>query len=594
MYRRDYIIIWLVSIVVLMAVSVLLAHPGYMDAFYYYHVAENVAQGRGLVEEFVWNYLPPPEAIIHSSNTYWMPLVSLLAASFMAVFGLSFRVAQFSFILLSSLAPVMTATLAWRLTSSRSYAIWSALFTLFGGFYLVHWIDIDSFGVFAICGGIAVFITGEICALYKGRHSMTDNLLGGTLSPTVSEINGAHAEEGTTSSHPLGTTSPGTRAGDPGGGATGIITALPYTGVSEAGISHRRSLLLAALVGLLTALAHLSRADGPLLLVAFGLALLLTAGWHNTIPVLSVAIGAYLLAMTPWLLRNILVVGTPLPPQGASVIFTREYNDLYSYGVNLSLGYLLDHGLWNILVDKASALWKNLVVFNGGALFLLPFTILGAWSFRKDVRLLPLFVYSALLYLTFSLIFTHPGVRGSMIHSAVVLLPWTSLFAVHGIYTAIAWMAARRRDWKLSQAQLSFTAIALLFSALMALYIAFDESRDRDRIFQHYIELSRWIDANVEVEEPIMLTNPPAYAYISQRPSIATPSNGVEALLAAADRYDVSWLALEFDHAKPLDPLYYGQDAHPRLEVVGGVGSTRILGNTRIYRIRSEGSRQGN
>ena len=584
MYRRDYIIIWSVSLVTLVVVSTLFSHPGYMDAFYYYHVAENIAQGQGLVERFVWNYLPPPDAVTHPSNTYWMPLVSLVAAPFLLVFGAAFRAAQLPFVLLSSLVPIMTAALVWRLTANRAYAVWSALFTLFSGFYLTHWIDIDSFGIFAISTGITLFLMGELCAQYKERSSVGDNLLllGDMLSAKVSEKNGAHTKVEPTPLRSLQAASPLRRGREVRGSLISSIIALPYIGTPGSMGSRRGHLLIAALVGVCTALAHLSRADGPLLLVVFGFVLLLTAGWRHTASMLAVTTGVYLLAMMPWLLRNILMVGTPLPSQGASVIFMREYNDLYSYGVSLSAGYLLDHGLWNILADKANALLKNLAVLHGGALFLLPFTLLGAWSQRKEIRLLPVFVYGAMLYLTFSLLFTHAGVRGSMIHTAVALLPWSSLLAVHGTYTAVRWVAARRKGWKENRAQLSFTAIALFFSAFMAFYIAFDESQDRDRLFGHYAELSNWIEDTTEAKGPLMLTNPPAYAYVSKRPSIATPSNGVEALLAAADSYGVSLLALEYDHAKPLEALYDGRETHPRLEILGNVG------NTRAYRIKPE------
>src|SRR3990172_5948547 len=97
-----YWLIWLASASMLGGFALLVRQPGYMDAYYYYHVATNLASGHGLVENFIWNYLSPPDAIVHPSNLYWMPLTSLVAAPFLTLFGESFRAAQVPFILIGA------------------------------------------------------------------------------------------------------------------------------------------------------------------------------------------------------------------------------------------------------------------------------------------------------------------------------------------------------------------------------------------------------------------------------------------------------------------------------------------------------------
>ena len=69
--------------------------PAYPDAYYYAHVAGQLAAGHGLVSSYVWNLddvvnlgktvatLPTP------ANGYWMPLAELVAAPFVALFGSS-------------------------------------------------------------------------------------------------------------------------------------------------------------------------------------------------------------------------------------------------------------------------------------------------------------------------------------------------------------------------------------------------------------------------------------------------------------------------------------------------------------------------
>ena len=62
-------------------VSIFQDAPGYMDADYYYAIGLRLNRGYGFSEPFLWNYLDNPNGIPHPSNTYWMPLPSVLASS---------------------------------------------------------------------------------------------------------------------------------------------------------------------------------------------------------------------------------------------------------------------------------------------------------------------------------------------------------------------------------------------------------------------------------------------------------------------------------------------------------------------------------
>src|SRR5512140_3996145 len=99
--EHPYLVLLAVTLVVRVLTALPLEQAGYMDASYAIHVAENLAIGRGLVENVLWNYLDRPAGLPHPSNLYWMPLPSMLIAPFFAVLGISYRVAQIPFILLS-------------------------------------------------------------------------------------------------------------------------------------------------------------------------------------------------------------------------------------------------------------------------------------------------------------------------------------------------------------------------------------------------------------------------------------------------------------------------------------------------------------
>ncbi len=71
-----------------------LPFPALDDPAFYLKVAENLAQGRGLVIDAIWNYQTVFPAIEHPSNEHWMPLPSLVMAPFFALFGSSYALGQ--------------------------------------------------------------------------------------------------------------------------------------------------------------------------------------------------------------------------------------------------------------------------------------------------------------------------------------------------------------------------------------------------------------------------------------------------------------------------------------------------------------------
>ena len=179
--------------------------PGYMDAYYAYHVAANLAAGRGFTEDFIWIYLANPPSLSHPSHLYWMPLASLLAYPALLLSGEHFRAAQAPFLLLSVVAVVTTALLARQLLPGTFRPLAAALLTLFAGYYFVYWLAVDAFGAFTLAALLAFVATA---------------------------------------------------------------------GLLEEDRPLSRTVLLSALLGLATAVAHLARADGPLLLAACSLVLI--------------------------------------------------------------------------------------------------------------------------------------------------------------------------------------------------------------------------------------------------------------------------------------------------------------------------------
>jgi len=510
--HRDMWLLFAASLIVRLLTIVPIRGPGYMDAAYSYDIALNLAQGGGFVEPFLWNYLDDPAGLPHPSHLYWMPLPSILAWVGLATLGESYRAAQVPFAILSALLPVVGYWVAVHTTGQRRHGWLAGLLTLFSGFYVLYWGHTDNFTPFALAGSLSL-----IAAWQAGRARSSD----------------------------------------------------------------RRAVGWALATGALVGLAHLSRADGLLLLIAIGLtwgvALIsnrlspqVARGWRlEATHILFVVLG-YVAVMLPWFIRNWNVAGAPLPAGGAQTIWLTTYDDLFSYGRELSLSSYLAWGWSNILRSKLDALWLNLqtLVAVLCMIFLVPLAPIGWWRLRRH----PLFQlgawYALLLFLAMTFVFTFPGPRGGLFHSGGVLLPFIFTAALVGLDILIEWLAAHRRGWDVRLARQVFgigvVALGLLVSGFLYYQNVISEPHRQEGVVT-YARLIEWLKAEGHGDAMVMVGDPPGYWYQGGGPSIVVPNEPAETVLAVADRYGARYLILDQNRPKPLDSLYIGAMTHPRL-----------------------------
>ena len=290
--RRPYLILFLITLVLRVATALPLQQAGYMDASYTLHVAENLARGRGLTEEVLWNYLDNPAGLPHPSNLYWMPLPPLLIAPFFAIFGVSYRVAQIPFIVLSLFLPLFAFYLSRKIFSRDDYAWAAGLFTAFSGFYTVYWVSPDNFTPFALTAGLCLFAMARGIETSAARYFILAGIL--------------------------------------------------------AGLSHlsRADGLLLLAVAPLALLSHpASRIPSHPFGFAQGKVLRFT---------FYVLLG-YLLVMSPWFLRNYFAVGSPFPSAGTKTLWLTNYDEVFRYTDDLTLTRYLAWGIGPILGSKLYA-----------------------------------------------------------------------------------------------------------------------------------------------------------------------------------------------------------------------------------------------
>ncbi len=117
MSRREAILSVLLIFIVALAVRAFFAaqivFPKPEDTAYYFGVARNLLEGRGLVSDAMWSYGTPPLIFPRPAFEVWLPLPTWLAAIPMAIFGTTFAAAQLASIVLGAIVPV----LGWRLAA---------------------------------------------------------------------------------------------------------------------------------------------------------------------------------------------------------------------------------------------------------------------------------------------------------------------------------------------------------------------------------------------------------------------------------------------------------------------------------------------
>jgi hypothetical protein len=450
---------------------------------------------------------------------YWMPLTSILAGLGMAVGGLSYRFAQIPFIIISALLAPISFIIAHSLSGQQRHGWLAGLLAIFSGFYFPYWPAIDNFTPFAVFGSLALLCAG------------------------------------------LGSGEYGVRSRDK----------------ARSSILHPPSSILWLLsAGIFCGLAHLARADGLLLLIALLIYDLRFAiyDWRSSkgyIRPFLLLLG-YLLIMTPWFIRNWQVAGSVLPGAGSQTIWLSSYDELFSYGRELSARTFLAQGLGPILQGRWWALTTNLqtVLAAWGMIFLLPLALVGGWRLRHQPLIQLAGIYALLLILVMTLVFAFPGGRGGLFHSGAALLPFIYAAAVIGLDSLIDWVAARRRRWNVAQAKQVFGVGLVALAISLSLFIYYGRVL-KNNAWNQADALYPAIAAWVQQQNPyavVMIGNPPAYRYHGGGVSVVVPNEDIKTTLQAVRRYRVNYLILDANHPAPLAGLYDQPLTQPALSLV--------------------------
>ena len=391
MTRRETLLSGLVVFAIALVTRVVFASqivfPKPEDTAYYVDVARNLVHGRGLVSDAIWSFQTPPLDFPRPAFEVWLPLPTFLAAIPMAVLGATFAAAQVSSVLVGALVPV----LAWRLAADVAQE---------------RGLPTGRARTLAIGTGLttAVYLPLVLHSALPDS-TMPFTVLALTACLLMSRI-----------------------VRDPRGGR----------------LTDRRVIALGLVIGL----TALTRNEA----VWLGLAWAIVA-WRSGDPrpsrterarLIGVAAVVALLVFAPWMLRDWIQFGSPLPGQAAANALSVTGFDIFAWNDPPTVARYLAVGPARLLQMRVEGFSHNL--FSVLVLPGLPISIIGLlalpWQWR-GAALRPLVLVSAMTFLVTTLVFPVSTTWGTFLHASGPVNVLIVLSALLALDAGIARLGAR-------------------------------------------------------------------------------------------------------------------------------------------------------
>ncbi len=515
MTRKDYVVLFLLSLFVITSAGYLQKSAGYMDAEYYAVTGRGLLSGRGFTQDFLWNYLDDPSGIPHPSNTYWMPLASIFSTISVGYKqGGEDATLWVLFIFISSIVPLLTARAAYSFSSRRSDGWLAGLLALFSGFYLLYYAIPETFTLGMILG-----------------YFMISNL---TQIISESEYNIKWIFSW---------------------GLIGIISGLLHLARAEG--------LIWFFLALGCLLFNATKVRKARLLI----------------PALLLLFGGYLLVSGPWFARNIEIWRFPFPPGTNRTLWLGYYDQTFLFPADsLTFQNWILTGFNSISRARLDAFWMNIksaIAVQGGIL-LVPLIISGWWLKRTDKRLILAGIYYACIFLLMTIVFPFAGSRGGFIHSAAGVQIFLWALVPVGLERFIQW-GNQKRGWQMEHARLVFQigiiSIMIFLSGIIFYQRVIATTNgvsnwliDEKKYSLLHQELVR--SGYLDNESLVMIKNPPGWNLITRAPAVVIPDGGITAIRTAAEKFGATILVIDKDHPKALKDFFKGKENPVEMELI--------------------------
>jgi hypothetical protein len=334
--------------------------------------------------------------------------------------------------------------------------------------------------------------------------------------------------------------------------------------------------------GVAAGLAYLTRHDA-VLLVPVLLATLLVhrppgAGWRALLTPLFA-----LLTTSPWLLRNLSVLGRVTVPGAAKTLFYTDPGDHFAYGREFTLQAMLaSQTLAQLAGKRLFELGAAVKVAYTSLDVLLPVAVAGGLALllveRRRERwgeLLPVLGYLLAILVAYPLLAPFHSQNGSFKKAYLSVIPLLLPWAAHAIERAVPDRRMR----------LGVMALGIAVTGANAVELVRADARFTNAYLDHMARVAAAArdlpDENGDGAVVLMAQDPFMLRFLGVR-SLMIPYESRETILAVAGRYGADYLLMPADRPA-LDPIQHGLEADARFRRV------RILPGTtsELYRLEA-------
>ena len=500
---------FLASFILYLAIAVLREDPGYMDESYYLVGARNLAVGVGFHENILWNFLDDPSGFPHPSHLYWMPLISILSAGSMKVFGLNYIAGSIPHALIASIIAPCVYLTVMRWIKDQFWSVISGLLSIFGGYYLAYYSAVDAFSLYMLLG------YGYFLAISKIFSRKQDEILKFAL-------------------------------------AAGILAGIMH-------LTRADGLLWAGMFPVFLAIAAFSNRKQK----NFSLRSYMLSAFFGLL--------LYFIVMSPWYIRNIQLFGSLTAKGASSNLFLTTYNDLFSYPativnkerwLNIGLDALFQQRLQAGSTNLLSILGVQLLVVN------LPFVVVGVWKNWHSIWIKVNVFGLLVLFAFFTILFPMAGMRGGFFHSGSAFQIFLWVMSIYGLKEVVSKLPLNENVNRLKFERfigfgyfvvvLSVTGI-LIFSKLGTWNVGTEEISEIDQTL---------LELEIPPDEIILINDPATFHWVSNRPSIVIPNGDEDTMLSVMDRYDIEYAVLQVNHPPGLSGLYLAPYESEKFDVL--------------------------
>ena len=157
-----------------------LVFPQLDDPASYIQVARNIASGRGMVSDVIWNFWVPFDSLTHPSNEFWMPLTSWTMAVGIRLGGDTLLAAQLPGILFGSLLmPVMYLIGRSVWPAQRRWGVLAAVLILPNAVTVYQSVSADSSALYTLLTTLTLFVATMAFRTQRGRTAAACGVLCG-------------------------------------------------------------------------------------------------------------------------------------------------------------------------------------------------------------------------------------------------------------------------------------------------------------------------------------------------------------------------------------------------------------------------------